>query len=292
MLISVHQDDQGCGPGVCVLLEESGVFGLCPAPLLATCRSAQLAVKELAGIAPLAIRPLRPFRAVWLNHSVSREFSKVSYKGGRAVSIKRELDDSGVEAARKVRAAVAFAVGWGPDDSGAAAGAGQKYGVTQSVGGHRLHKRVRLQPASDACGDGVLLGRLPSSQAPGPSPGDATTESQVCRCAKPCQYFGSPGAEASCCSKCSGPDVVEVRRPTCRCGKRFAPSFGIPGGKAVCCSKCKDLGMVDLRHATCRCGKRPSFGVQGGKAVCCPTCKDSDMVYSLRHAMCRCGKRS
>ncbi|CAE8720524.1 unnamed protein product [Polarella glacialis] len=197
---------------VCVLLEESGVFGLCPEPLLATCRSAQLAVKELAGIAPLAIRPRRPFRAVRLNHSVSREFSKVSYQGGRAVSIKRELDDSGVEAARKVRAAVAFAVGWGPDDSGAAAGARQEHGVTQSLGGHRPQKRARLQPASGACGDGVLLGRLPSSQAPGPSPGDATAESQVCRCVKPCQYFGSPGAEALCCSKCSGPDVVEVRR--------------------------------------------------------------------------------
>ncbi|CAE8648934.1 unnamed protein product [Polarella glacialis] len=109
---------------VCVLLEESGVFGLCPAPLLATCRSAQRA--ELAGIAPLATRPRHPFRAVRLNHAVSREFSKVSYHGGRAVSIKRELDDSGVAAARRVRAVVAFPVDWGPGDSAAAAGAKQE----------------------------------------------------------------------------------------------------------------------------------------------------------------------
>ncbi|CAE8608194.1 unnamed protein product, partial [Polarella glacialis] len=308
---------------VCVWLDESGVFGLCPAPLLATCRSAQLAVKELAGIAPLAIRPRQPFRAVRLNHSVSREFSKVSYHGGRAVSIKRELDDSGVEAARQVRAAVAFAVGWGPDDSGAAAGAGQEHEVTQSVGGHRPQKRARLEPASDACGDGVLLRRLPSSQAPASSPDDATTESQVCRCGETCQYFGAPGAEALCSSKWNGPNVVEVRSPTCRCGKSFAPSlgiqggkkvcraqckgpelvdlgsavcrcgkipsFGAPGGKSVCCAKCQGPGMVIRSQAICRCGKRSSFGISGGKAVCCAQCKDLDMV-DLRNTMCRCGK--
>jgi len=72
------------------------------------------------------------------------------------------------------------------------------------------------------------------------------------------------------------PDMVNLKYPTCKCGK--IATFNFPTQKPITCKKHADTGMIDVTAPRCDCGTTAGFGLPGNKPTKCVQHKIPGMI--------------